>query len=124
MTKERKPREKMTDEQKAAMAAKRAATLAAKKEAALAAAYNKQDYALALRNKKRKVAISWRRLDHHIWQRIVPNPEERDPETFNMAYDNLPPQSLAFEMEYGITKIQSAWRGRLSRRRVATMRSQ
>jgi carboxymethylenebutenolidase len=75
-------------------------------------------------DKKRKMAISWRRLDYHIWQRIVPNPEERDPETFNMAYDNLPPQSLAFEMEYGITKIQSAWRGRLSRRRVATMRSQ
>jgi hypothetical protein len=96
----------------------------AKRDAALVAAYNKQDYALALKNKKRKLTISWRRLDYHIWQRIVPNPEERDPETFNMAYDNLPPQSLAFEMDYGITKIQSAWRGRLSRRRVAAMRSQ
>jgi hypothetical protein len=62
-----------------------------------------------------KMVVSWRRLDGHRWTRIILNPEERDPETFNMAIHPLPPQSLAFEMAMSVTKIQSVWRGHMVR---------
>jgi hypothetical protein len=72
----------------------------------------------------------WRRLDEYRWRRFVKNktaqlnPEEDDvvEEVFDRVFDDLPPQSLAFEMAYSVTKIQSVWRGCATRRQVAQMR--
>ncbi len=79
---------------------------------------------------KRHGQTLWRRLDEYRWRRFIKNkrtqlnPEEDDvvEEVFDRVFDDLPPQSLAFEMAYSVTKIQSVWRGCATRRQVAQMR--
>jgi len=62
-----------------------------------------------------KILVTWKRTDGHIWERVVYNPEERDPEVFNQALHALPPQSLEFEMSRAVIKMQAVWRGHSAR---------